>query len=63
MSEWAIKFNGLSRTAESEVHVVHISLSDVEPLPEPTLPSNQLDTREQNSVKFESAIFINEIIL
>ena len=24
-SEWVIKFNGLSRTADSEVHIVHIS--------------------------------------
>ena len=25
VSEWVIKFNGLSRTADSEVHIVHIS--------------------------------------
>ena len=25
VSEWMIKFNGLSRTADSEVHVVHVS--------------------------------------
>ena len=25
MNEWVIKFNGLSRTADSEVHVIHIS--------------------------------------
>ena len=25
LSEWVIKFNGLSRTADSEVHIVHIS--------------------------------------
>ena len=25
MSEWMIKFNGLSRIADSEVHVIHIS--------------------------------------
>ena len=25
VSEWVIRFNGLSRTADSEVHIVHIS--------------------------------------
>ena len=25
VSEWVIKFNGLSQTADSEVHIVHIS--------------------------------------